>query len=197
MSRNYNKFFHAYGGSGRKSSVELVDCWLQHHTWPTLTIVGHHPKEYFVERFGGIPWNLRILGGLPTKQLRELQLANGIHICPSQQEGYGHYINEGRALGAMVMTTDHAPMNEFIVDGKSGILFNHSKPLAEPYQAMAPYFVSPVKLEPSHICQAVKRVLKLSIAERKRMGEKARLDYERDNELMKQNIKRLINGELF
>ncbi|KAJ3009544.1 UNVERIFIED_CONTAM: hypothetical protein HDU68_002623 [Siphonaria sp. JEL0065] len=193
--RDYNKFFHVYGGSGRKSTVELVNCWQRHRTWPTLTIVGHHDKQYFMERFKRIPWNLQVLGGIPSKQLRELQLTHGVHICPSQMEGYGHYINEARALGSLVVTTDYAPMNEFVEDGVSGILVNHLKPKAELNQAMADYFVSPVKLNPEHICGAMERVMKLSIKERKAMGMKARRLYEKDNELMIRNIGRLLDGD--
>ncbi|KAI9347219.1 hypothetical protein BDR26DRAFT_854761 [Obelidium mucronatum] len=43
--RDYNKFFHVYGGSGRKSTAQVLDCWMQHHDWPTLTIVGRFSEK--------------------------------------------------------------------------------------------------------------------------------------------------------
>ena len=46
-----------------------------------------------------------------------------MHVCCSDAEGFGHYINEGRAHGALVrtVTTDAAPMNE-LVDESCGLL---------------------------------------------------------------------------
>ena len=49
---------------------------------------------------------------LPRGELAALQLSSGVHICPSEREGYGLYLAEGRAAGALVVATDHAPMNE-------------------------------------------------------------------------------------
>jgi glycosyltransferase involved in cell wall biosynthesis len=51
---------------------------------------------------------------LAPAQLRQLQTDTPVHICPSQSEGWGHTINEARAVGALVLTTDYPPMNEFV-----------------------------------------------------------------------------------
>lgn len=73
--------------------------------------------------------------------LAELQLSHGVHICPSEREGFGHYINEARAASALVITTNHPPMNELIT-AATGVLipaqhtFSHTDP---PVPALGKY----------------------------------------------------------
>ena len=43
------------------------------------------------------------------------------HACPSVVEGWGHYIDEGRRAGAVVLVLDGAPMNE-LIDATCGVL---------------------------------------------------------------------------
>ena len=51
----------------------------------------------------------------------------GCFLCPSSIEGYGHYINEAKSCKSIVVTTDFAPMNEFIDSYilSQGILIKH------------------------------------------------------------------------
>ncbi|ORY30675.1 hypothetical protein BCR33DRAFT_841603 [Rhizoclosmatium globosum] len=194
-SKRFDRFYHAYGKSGRKNTDDLLHCWYGHPKWPKLTVVGHHPPWEFVRKhYRGmkhLPKNIEILSSVSIQKLRELQLSHGVHLCPSQQEGYGHYINEARALGALVMTTDYPPMNEFVEDGISGILMNHEPPYPESHQGLQQYFVSPVRVATDSICAAVEKVLKMSLDERRQMGIRAREAYERDTNEMITNLTEL------
>ncbi|KAJ3074184.1 hypothetical protein HDU98_011936 [Podochytrium sp. JEL0797] len=193
VNQDFNKFIHVYGGSGRKSTRDVLDCWARHPFWPTLTIVGNHSPSVLMKGWWlPAPRNIEFHESADIQTLRELQLSNGVHICPSSQEGYGHYINEARAVGALVVTTDWAPMNEFVQDGESGILVNHYEPVAEEYQALAEYFVSPVGVSSWHVCAAIERVLQIDENERRAMGRLARLRYEDDDARMQRNIQSLI-----
>jgi hypothetical protein len=53
--------------------------------------------------------------------MSSLLLSHAIHIMPSEREGFGHSINEGRAAGAVLLVPDHPPMNE-LVRGSAGLL---------------------------------------------------------------------------
>jgi hypothetical protein len=43
--------------------------------------------------------------------------------CCLALQGFGHYINEARASGAFIISTDHPPMNE-LVPAKIGLLIS-------------------------------------------------------------------------
>ncbi|KAJ3032130.1 UNVERIFIED_CONTAM: hypothetical protein HDU68_004440 [Siphonaria sp. JEL0065] len=209
LKQDFNGFFHSYGHSGRKRTIQLYDCWSAHPKWPTLTLVGNSDEVGFVMRhwteerrknfkppkYYSFPKNIKVHTRVSLAQLRKLQFSNGVHICPSQQEGYGHYINEGRAVGALVVTTDWAPMNEFVENG-NGVLINHEPPKAEAYQGMASYFISPASATPNHICKAIERVLELDIKVRQEMGRKSREAYETDTRIMIAKIRDLVEGKI-
>ncbi|KAI9349635.1 hypothetical protein BDR26DRAFT_852505 [Obelidium mucronatum] len=118
LKQDFNSFFHSYGHSGRKRTDQVYDCWRQHPEWPHLTIVGNRKPEDFgvdIPNMDDKPKNIHVCTKVNITFLRELQYKSGVHICPSQQEGYGHYINEARSMGALV----------FVKDGVNGVLIDH------------------------------------------------------------------------
>ncbi|KAF6260038.1 solute carrier, TRAMD3 or PAT1-domain-containing protein [Scenedesmus sp. NREL 46B-D3] len=58
---------------------------------------------------------------LPQAEMPALLLSHALHVMPSEREGYGHSINEGRAAGAVLLVPDHPPMNELVPQG-AGVL---------------------------------------------------------------------------
>ena len=58
-------------------------------------------------------------------ELRRLQNENLFHLCPSETEGFGHYLMEALGVGAVVLSTDAPPMNE-LVTAERGILIPYA-----------------------------------------------------------------------
>ena len=98
-------FLHVAGGSSAKGTAQVVEAF---RNLPdlSLTIIGdtYVPKD--------VPPNVERLGRVPAERLRREMNAHMFHLCPSSYEGFGHYLNEARSVGAVIITTNAAPMNE-------------------------------------------------------------------------------------
>ncbi len=110
-------FFHLAGRSRRKGTEVLLQAWQQHPEWPLLTVVQHPAVAATAVRASNIDHRI---GYLDDDALRQLQNAHQFHICPSETEGFGHYLMEALSVGAVTLATDGEPMNE-LVDAGRGI----------------------------------------------------------------------------
>ena len=102
------KLLHVEGKSMLKNTDALISAYQLHPELPNcLAISSRNTGKYN---------GLEFFERLPYEKLKVLLNACLIHICPSMYEGFGHYINEARSTGAVILTTDRPPMNEFITD---------------------------------------------------------------------------------
>lgn len=116
-------FFHLAGSSRNKATQPLLALWRRHPEWPRLTVL-QHPRE---ARRGEAAANLdHRIAYIDETELRRLQNAHTFHLCPSETEGFGHYIVEAMSVGAVVITLDAPPMNEMITRER-GILLPYSR----------------------------------------------------------------------
>lgn len=111
-------FFHLAGRSSSKQTDVLLKTWLQHPEWPVLTVLQHPSKATGIVSANNIHHRVDYIDDAELKQLQNEHL---FHVCPSETEGFGHYIMEALSVGAVVMTTNAEPMNEFI-SAERGIL---------------------------------------------------------------------------
>jgi glycosyltransferase involved in cell wall biosynthesis len=156
-------FFHLAGGSRTKGSKEIIALWLRHPEWPILTVVCHGCQSSPVPQAP----NLRVITEyLDQDRLRALQNMHAFHLCPSKTEGYGHYLCEAMGIGAVVVTTDAAPMNE-LVNSQRGLLVAAT---AEGRQGLSTlhYFV------PEAMEHAIESCLHMDDAQIAAMGQRAR-----------------------
>jgi hypothetical protein len=125
--QSFKRFAHFRGKASNRHSAQILNVWrnnphypeLRYHFYQELNASWEEPfefKEWLTCR------NISILAGKVDRDFYNQQVSEcGIHLCLSGVEGFGHYINEARAMGAVVVVIDAPPMNEFI-DSKSGIL---------------------------------------------------------------------------
>ncbi|MDR3387896.1 MAG: glycosyltransferase [Rudaea sp.] len=108
-------FFHLAGRSANKGTEPLLALWRRHPQWPLLTVV-QNPR---VAKPGPLAANIRhLVDYLDDAELKRLQNAHRFHLCPSETEGFGHYLVEAMSIGAITITVDAAPMNEMVTSGR-------------------------------------------------------------------------------
>ena len=108
-------FFHNQGKSDAKNTDVVLNCWRQYNPGVSCVLVGKN-------RGAPIKDVIRC-GYMGENEFKTLQNTCLFHVCPSQYEGFGHYIWEALSCGNIVLTTNAAPMSEFI-DTDCGILID-------------------------------------------------------------------------
>ena len=106
-----DRFIHIAGKSSHKNTDVIIKAWQSGKIKDKLILIKQDYK--------GINNNIIHCSRMPREDLLILMNACQYHLCPSEYEGFGHYINEARSTGALIISTDAAPMNELV---KNGIL---------------------------------------------------------------------------
>jgi glycosyltransferase involved in cell wall biosynthesis len=107
------EFLHLAGKSSHKGTDQIFQLW-QSHDMPSLTLQRLEKKHILEKK------NYTFVGNR-VDDIGAFLSGFQFHLCPSECEGFGHYINEALSTGAIVITTDAAPMNE-LVSSDYGIL---------------------------------------------------------------------------
>jgi len=167
-------FLHVAGGSSAKGTAQVVEAF---RNLPdlSLTIIGdtYVPKD--------VPSNVERLGRVPTDRLKAEMNAHIFHLCPSSYEGFGHYLNEARSVGAVIITTNAAPMNEL---ARPDFAFG-----AAPSSATTQNLAVHKHVDVESLTTAIQNASKLSKEACLAIGEKARSAYisERDDFVERMN----------
>lgn len=161
------QFLHLPGRSNNKGTQALLRLWAEHPQWPKLTVLWRSRDAAFAQAPGNVEW---LRERLDDDALRQLQNAHAFHLCPSETEGYGHYLVEALGVGAVTATLDAPPMNE-LVTPERGVLC-----AAQPYgmQALATLY----RFDGEAMCAAVERCIAMDEAERSAIGAHARRWFE-------------------
>ncbi|KAG9407905.1 hypothetical protein AC1031_021143 [Aphanomyces cochlioides] len=200
-------FAHASGGSPFKGTHQVFGCWMSRPDFPPLKVVidkGRYNdahKEQWDKRVQESNGRVQVhVDGMDAQQYGTLLADTSYFLCPSTMEGYGHYLNQARAAGALIVTTDLPPMNEFL-NPESAVLvpvtrrthphmllgggFEGEHPLIEDEGGLIGDFSD------GDLCNAVDRLLELSIAEREAMAARSRKQYDIDTRFFAARMREL------
>lgn len=187
IKKDYSLLAHLAGASIQKGTETISQIWENNAQLPHLTLLYFKNVEKAnIQQCQNLTW---ISTRLPEKDFRTLQNSYGIQLCPSETEGFGHYLSEAMSVGAVVLTTDAPPMNEFIRDPRCLVPYTHSAPK----KLGVNYYVDPIELE-----NKIQALVNLPLKELEAIGRNNRINYlknrvdfhERLDVLMKKTIKK-------
>ena len=199
IKKNYNSFVHLAGKSPFKNTGLVLDTWRKHPQLPHIVVtcvktdwqgdcyhvhlVGENSPDK-IKNYKNITLHTSYL---PEAELAHLADSAGFFVAPSEVEGYGHYLNQGRAAGAIVITVDAPPMNE-MVDRNSGFLVQAIEKSKKIGLANAPLF----SFNPADLLAQVNKALDTDGNMKQFMSEQSMLKYQLDTEAFEKNLKDLF-----
>jgi hypothetical protein len=173
---DFDRFIHFKGASVQKQTEIVLAAWRRHPEWPELSVQSYILDPAFLNFPEWLQWkNIRFKYCLMSaEEYRSDATLGGVHLCPSSVEGFGHYLNEARSMGALAVTTNAAPMNE-LIDETCGVLITPVR--TEPQNFGVRHIIDETGFE-----KAIQTVLAMSIEQRKAIGANARRRYVQDRE---------------
>ena len=171
-------FAHFKGKSVTRNSEKILSIWYRRRDLPELKLQ-FFTNALEADFFAFPEWlnwqNISVkMGNVSNEDYFEGLSSAGIHLCTSEVEGFGHYINESRAMGAVIITTDAPPMNE-LIDSQSGVLIS---PLSTTQMSLGfRHLISEESIE-----EAINQVLKISDEELMLIRKNARKRYLKDRQ---------------
>lgn len=180
--KNLRSLIHLASTSILKGTAILLKAWEANPKLPTLTLINPKAKTFQI-----LPNVETIDYYLPLQELVALQNQFGIHICPSETEGFGHYIFEALSCGAVVVTTDAPPMNEFITDPRC---------LASYSSVMRWRMARRYAVDPQSLVDAVENLLLLPDEELIKIGEQNRIFYLQNDQFFKDSLREVFGSAL-
>ncbi|CAK4492066.1 unnamed protein product [Aphanomyces euteiches] len=183
--------FHASGNSPQKKTGAILRCWHSRPDFPKIRIYT------MLSEFNDTYWELKASApmdnvefhfseSVPSHEFGKMLAEASVILCPSRTEGFGHYINQARASGGLVITTDGAPMNE-LIDETSGTLMSATVTGDTVLMGTGVTFF----VNPSDVCDAVDRVVALTPEERAARGREGRRRYLEQQKFFKNAMKKL------
>jgi len=215
-SKDYSVMVHMAGQSFLKGTYTLLKSWVKYNLESKSTLLisradSPGDKEYLgywkslpsdkISSWRGIEMEAEMYKNIIfTKHIADkdaLYSITGVFICPSVTEGYGHYINEGRATKSVVITTDYSPMNE-LVTPDTGVLIPVSKQIPiKNYMHWVKFLSTEVKasiVSEEDLCECIQQVENLTESQKQKMGDKSYSMYTNDTLFFEESMRKLING---
>ncbi|MCP2728294.1 glycosyltransferase [Limnofasciculus baicalensis] len=173
--KDYDAFLHL-ASSWQKGTKTILEVWKRHPEWPRLTIKQKQNSSTKITA----PNIEYITKYLDDEVLCQYQNSHGIHLCPSEAEGFGHYIVEAMSCQAVTLTTNAPPMNQVITPNRGILVDYHDSKI---HRLGTNYYVNPQSLE-----QKINEILGMDYNSKKQLGENARDWYQQNDSFFRRKL---------
>jgi hypothetical protein len=185
--RGYAGFSHFRGKSLKRHTDDILSIWQEKSDLPQLNMQLYGDDVGF--KYNG--WlegdNIRIHPSYfhSNAEYFDALAQHGMHLCTSEVEGFGHYLNESRAMSAAIIALDAPPMNELVSEG-DGILVpvSHAEPMV---------FGVRYRADQAAIEHAIDRMLSLNENQRADLGKAARHRFELERQAFEDALRDYVN----
>lgn len=163
----------------------------QSHTKGTPALIEAYQKNDLPKCFliSSQKWdaanNVSQCGRIPFNDLQVLLNSCWFHICTSEYEGWGHYLHEALGCGAVVITTDSEPMNEFITDKRL---------LVPEVKRIAMHMTERRCVSAEGLTECIKRVYSMPESELQKIGEQNRESFLQRNADFERKLIKFVNS---
>lgn len=182
---------HVPGKSANKNTKPLLDAWWRHPEWPRLVVVGRPRQLVYLPRYTGLDNVDILMERVPDEDLDTLYAHADLHICTSEAEGWGHYLNEARSTGGVCMVTNGEPMNE-LLDHQSAIMVRPHSVSSRNSLSCGLYGSRAYKVSIAGIEEAMAMWQQLSPDARRAMGTASRQRYLYDTAYFTETLKHRV-----
>lgn len=181
------KFLHVAGQSRYKNTAATTYAFAKmmqdEEVRPLLTIIGAYPEEY---AFGKDCRNIETFERVSDIEMVRLMNSHLFHLMPAGYEGWGHSLHESLGCGAVTITTNFPPMNEF-----EGV----AKDLLVPYQDTIPELAAMrARVVAAPIRDIVKKALRLKAEQIEVIQKEAREAYLKEVQDFRSNFKAIVEA---
>ena len=171
IKMSYDKAVHVRGFAQQKGTATILKAYergLQGLPECVCTMRTFDPAvPKFVSRIGA---NCRIVfKDIDQSGMDRIVARRGLHLCPSEREGFGHYIFGPMSIGAVVLVPDSPPMNE-LVDASCGLLV--------PAIVEDRGLYSNATVSVDDLAEALRHFMAMELERKLDMGQRARLKAE-------------------
>lgn len=183
------KFLHIAGQSRYKNSQAVAYAFAKcfddadPKDRRDLVFVGAYPEEC---AFARDHKNVTYIQRASEPEIKRLLNECLFHIMPSGAEGWGHVIHEGLGCGAVIVSTNHPPMNEF-----AGI----SKDLLVPFQRLIPELSAQRAMVGAYeVADGIRKAWSLKDEQIAEISAAARQAFLAEREQFRQSFKNEVNN---
>jgi glycosyltransferase involved in cell wall biosynthesis len=179
---NERVYLHTAGQSSTKGTDTVFRSWKREYPEMIFTSL-KESKQYE----NHLPNILTAFSKLSLTVLIELQNKAVFHLCPSEYEGFGHYIWEAKSARGIVITTAAPPMSEMVTEGIDGFLVKANRSKRMNYGRLQ-------MVEIEDLRRVIEMTMQLSNQQIKEMRKASRESWEVNDMFFKEQLLKVIGS---